>query len=47
MARKAGAADREVSRGAELISTMISPDVSKRLIDQDAKAGRNLIDSLP
>ena len=47
MARKAWVACMYIGRGAEATSTATNPDVSNRLIDPDATAERNLINSLP
>jgi hypothetical protein len=45
--RSAGAIFAEGGLGADETIRAINPDVSNRLIDPDATAGRNLIDSLP
>ena len=47
MVDKAGAADLNIGRGAELASSAINPAVSNRLPEPDVKAERNLIMSLP
>jgi hypothetical protein len=47
MVRKAWVVRLSVAGGAEATSTATNPDVSNRLIDPDATAERNLIDSLP